>query len=68
MIGPDLVIEGSWSNGEEPPPLPVLRGVSPGETPRRVQSLVKELEGRYPGAKVTATVSAQAMGQPPRAD
>ncbi|RSS53903.1 hypothetical protein [Streptomyces sp. WAC01280] len=65
MIGPDLVIEGTWSNGEELPPLPVLRCVSPRETPRRVQSLVKELEGRYPGAKVTATVSAQAMGQPP---
>lgn len=64
LIGPDLVIEGQWSNGEEPPPLPLLRGVSPGETPLRVQSLVKELEERYPGAKVVATVTAQAMGQP----
>lgn len=64
MIGPDLVIEGQWSNGGEPPSLPLLQGVSPGETPLRVQALVKELEGRYPGAKVTATVTAQAMGQP----
>lgn len=32
--------------------------------PPQVQALVKELEGRYPGAKVRATVTAQAMGQP----
>jgi hypothetical protein len=64
LIGPDLVVEGHWSNGEEPPSLPPLRGVSPGETPLRVRALVKELEGRYPGAKVTATVTPQAMGQP----
>lgn len=64
LIGPDLVVEGQWSNGEEPPSLPLLRGVSPGETPLRVQALVKELEGRYSGAKVTATITAQAMGQP----
>lgn len=64
LIGPDLVIEGQWSDGEELPSLPLLREVSPGETPLRVQALVKELEGRYPGAKVTATVTAQAIGQP----
>ncbi|MFJ6392814.1 hypothetical protein ACIQJT_35030 [Streptomyces sp. NPDC091972] len=64
LIGPDLVIEGQWSNGEDPPSLPLLRGVSPGETPLRVQSLAKELEERYPGAKVLATVTAQAMGNP----
>ncbi|WP_405432405.1 hypothetical protein [Streptomyces anulatus] len=64
LIGPDLFVEGQWSNGEEPPSLPPLQGVSPGQTPRQVQALVKELERRYPGAKVTATVTAQAMGQP----
>ena len=63
IIGLDLIVEGRWSNGEDFPPLSPLRTVSPGETPRRVQTLVKELEARYPGAKVTATVTAQAMGR-----
>ncbi|MEU9160651.1 hypothetical protein AB0D29_10320 [Streptomyces sp. NPDC048424] len=53
-IGPDLIVEGRWSDGKELPPLPPLQADSPGEMIRRVQALVKELEGRYPGAKVTA--------------
>ncbi|MFG2298485.1 hypothetical protein [Streptomyces sp. NPDC048603] len=64
MIGPDLVLDGGWSDGGELSTLPVLRAVSPGETPHRVHALVKELEELYPGAKVTATVTAQAMGKP----
>jgi hypothetical protein len=64
LIGLDLIIEGRWSHGEDLPSLPLLRAVSPAQTPRRVQALVQELEARFPGAKVTATVSAQAMGNP----
>ncbi|AEM84260.1 hypothetical protein Strvi_4677 [Streptomyces violaceusniger Tu 4113] len=58
IIGPDLVIEGRWTKGKEQvPELPLLQALSPIETVRRVQSLVKELEERYPGAEVTATVT-----------
>ncbi|MFD9122291.1 MULTISPECIES: hypothetical protein [Streptomyces] len=64
LIGLDLIIEGRWSHGEDLPSLPLLRAVNPAQTPRRVQALVQELEARFPGAKVTATVSAQAMGNP----
>ncbi|MFE5718565.1 hypothetical protein [Streptomyces erythrochromogenes] len=62
IIGADLIVEGRWSDAGELPPLPVIRAVSPGDVARRVQALVKDLEGRYPGAKVTAAIPAQAMG------
>ncbi|WP_327286066.1 hypothetical protein OG974_30185 (plasmid) [Streptomyces sp. NBC_00597] len=68
LIGPDLIVEGRWSNGKELPPLPPLKAVKPGAVVHRVQSLVKELEGRCPGAKVTAKVSRQAMGSPAPAE
>lgn len=68
LIGPDLTVEGRWSNGKELPPLPPLRAVSTGEMFRRVQALVKELEERYPGAKVTAKSSGQKMGSPAPAE
>ncbi|MER6319112.1 hypothetical protein ABT237_35975 [Streptomyces sp. NPDC001581] len=68
LIGPDLIVEGRWSDGRDLPPLPPLRTVSPGEMFHRVQALVTELEGRYPGAKVTAKGSGQAMGNPAPAE
>ncbi|MET9374036.1 hypothetical protein ABZX98_07780 [Streptomyces sp. NPDC002992] len=68
LVGPDLLVEGRWSHRETPPTLPVLRGVSPNETPLRVLALVKELEARFPGAKVVAKVAAQAMGSPDSGD
>lgn len=68
LIGLDLVIEGRWSHREKPPALPVLREVSLNETLVRVQALVEELEARFPGAKVIAKGTAQAMGGPDAVD
>ncbi|WP_424212709.1 hypothetical protein ACN20G_11860 [Streptomyces sp. BI20] len=62
LIGTDLVVTGSWSDGDALPPLPLLKEVPPGEVPRRIMTLKKELEQTYPGAKVTATIPLQAMG------
>ncbi|WAP57831.1 hypothetical protein [Streptomyces sp. S465] len=67
LIGPDLIVKGTWSKGArslDVPSFPVLRAVSPRETVRRVLALVKDLEQRYLGAEVRAIVTAQAMGQP----
>ncbi|MFF8953296.1 hypothetical protein ACF09I_31495 [Streptomyces sp. NPDC014940] len=62
IAGPDLVIGGSWTKGkEQAPELPSLRSLSLIETVRRVRTLVKELEERYPGAEITATVTPEAM-------
>lgn len=66
LIGPDLTVEGAWSKGArslEVPSFPMLRAISPHETAPRVLALVKDLEQRYPGAEVRATVTAQAMGR-----
>jgi hypothetical protein len=63
ISGTDLVIKGSWNKGKEQvPEFPSLRSLSPIDTVRRVQTLVKELEERYPGAEITATVTQDAMG------
>ncbi|RKN37995.1 hypothetical protein D7294_25735 [Streptomyces hoynatensis] len=67
LIGPDLIVKGAWSKSArslEVPSLPILRAVSPLETVRLVQALVKDLELRYPGIEVRAIVTAQAMGRP----
>jgi hypothetical protein len=57
IVGPDLVIEGRWQDGEDLPPVEPLREVSPDQAPHRVLALIKDLEARYPGAEVKAIVA-----------
>ncbi|WP_406639120.1 hypothetical protein [Amycolatopsis sp. WGS_07] len=55
VVSADLTVEGRWSSGEHLE-LEPLREVSPDQAPHRVQALVRELEARFPGAKITAVV------------
>jgi hypothetical protein len=54
IVGPDLMVEGRWQNGEELPLEEPLRAVSPDQASHRVLALIADLEARYPGAKITA--------------
>lgn len=56
-VGPDLIVEGRWQDGEELSPVEPLREVSPDQAPHRVLALIKDLEARYPGAIIKAIVA-----------
>ena len=54
VIGPDVELTGIWDDGTELP-LETIRQVDPTELLFRLIPLTKELEERYPGARVKAT-------------
>jgi hypothetical protein len=57
IVGSDLIVTGRWNDGKELPREKPLRAVSPDQAPHRVLALISELETRYPGAKITASVA-----------